>query len=125
MDHDDRGSAVVEFVLVSVLVVFVVLALVQVAFALYVRNTLVAAAAEGARFGASAGRTPDDAALHTQRLIEMTLPPGYSDDVSAGVELVAGVPSVVVEVRAAVPLVAWFGPAEGITARGHAMSETP
>ncbi|MFL6070543.1 MAG: TadE/TadG family type IV pilus assembly protein, partial [Actinomycetes bacterium] len=39
----EAGSAVVEFVLVSVLVVVLVLALVQVAFALHIRNTLVSA----------------------------------------------------------------------------------
>jgi len=125
MAKDDRGSAVVEFVLVSVLVVIVVLALLQVAIALYVRNTLMAAAAEGARFGAAYGRTPDDAALHTQRLIETTLPPEYADGVAAGTENVAGVPTVVVEVRAALPVLAWFGPDDGIRVRAHAMRESP
>ncbi|MFZ0325182.1 MAG: TadE/TadG family type IV pilus assembly protein [Actinomycetes bacterium] len=125
MVDDDHGSAVVEFVLVSVLVVFVVLALLQVCFALYVRNTLVAAAAEGARFGAADGGTAQDAALHTRRLIEMTLPASYSADVSAGTEQVAGVPSVVVEVKAPLPVVAWFGWGDGVVARGHAMMELP
>lgn len=125
MRCDDRGSAVVEFVLVSVLVVFIILGLLQVAFALYVRNTLVAAATEGARFGAASGRTPDDAALHTERLIEMTMPAGYADDVTAGTDEVAGVSTVVVEVHAALPVLAWFGPGDGIVVHGHAMMELP
>ena len=125
MGRDERGSAVVEFVLVSVLVVVIVLALLQLAMALYVRNTLTAAAAEGARFGAASGRTPDDAAIHTQQLIEMTLPAEFAADIAAGTENVAGVPTVVIEVRSALPVLAWFGPSDGIQVRAHAMQESP
>lgn len=121
----DDGSAVVEFVLVSVLVVFVVLAVCQLALALYVRNTLSAAATEGARFGAFADRSPDDAVVHTRRLIAMSLPEQFAQDVSAGREMVGGAPTVVVEVRADLPLVAWWGPAQSLVARGHAIAETP
>jgi len=121
----DEGSAVVEFVLVSTLVVFVVLALFQLAFALLVRNTLVAAATEGARFGAFQGSTPDDATTHTRRLIAMTLPGSYADDVTSGYERVDGVDTVVVDVTAALPLIAWWGPQQTIHARGHAVVEQP
>ncbi len=55
---DDDGSAIVEFVLVSVLVVVLILALVQLGVALYIRNSLVAAAAEGARYAAADNREP-------------------------------------------------------------------
>jgi Flp pilus assembly protein TadG len=116
---------VVEFVLVSTLVVAVVLALVQLSFALLVRNTLVAAATEGARFGAFQGSTPDDGAAHTRQLLDMTLPSSYADDVTAGYEDVGGVPTVVVRVHAALPLIAWWGPAETLTAQGHAVVEQP
>ena len=44
----DAGAAVVEFVLVSVLLLGLFLSVLQVGFALYVRNTLVACAADGA-----------------------------------------------------------------------------
>ena len=44
----DAGSAVVEFVLVTVLLLGLFLSVVQLGFALYVRNTLVASAADGA-----------------------------------------------------------------------------
>jgi hypothetical protein len=123
--RSDDGSAVVDFVLVSTLVVLVVLALVQLSFALLVRNTLVAAASEGARFGAFQGSTPDAAAAHTRRLLAMTLPDDYADGVTAGYEEVDGVSTVVVRVRAALPLIAWWGPGQVLTAQGHAVVEQP
>lgn len=54
-DQADRGAAVVEFVLVSVLLVFLVLGVVQVALVVHVRDVLVADAAEGARYAADRG----------------------------------------------------------------------
>ena len=123
--EDDNGSAVVEFVLVSVLVVVLVMALVQLALALYVRNTLVAAAAEGARFAAAENQEPVDGAEHTRALIAQTLPAGYGSDVTAGYELVEGVPTVVVEVRAGLPMFGWVGPSGTLVVRGHAMEELP
>ena len=123
MNRDDRGSAVVEFVLVSVLVVALVLAVVQLALALHIRNTLVAAATEGARMAATTDRDPEDGAAHTRHLIGATLPDSYAEDVTAGYEYVDGVPTVVVEVRARLPVVGWVGPADTLVVRGHALEE--
>lgn len=125
MNRRDAGSAVVDFVLVSTLVVLVVLALLQLAFALMVRNTLVAAATEGARFGALHGSAPQDGALHASRLIDMTLPGSYSENVSAGYERVGSVDTVFVEVTAQLPLIAWWGPRQSLHERGHAVVEAP
>jgi hypothetical protein len=55
----ERGSAVVDFVLVLVVLVPLFLGIVQVALVLHVRNTLTAAASEGARYGATVNRPPD------------------------------------------------------------------
>ena len=54
--RDERGAAVVDFVLVLVVLVPLVLGILQVALVLHVRNTLAAAAAEGARVRRRAGR---------------------------------------------------------------------
>lgn len=124
MSRDDRGSAVVEFVLVSVLVVALALAVLQLALALHIRNTLVAAAAEGARMAAATDRDPADGAAHTRRLIATTLPDRFADDVNAGYEYVDGVPTVVVEVRTDLPVLGWVGPADSLVVRGHALEET-
>ena len=51
---DERGSAVVEFVLVSLLIVMLLLAVLQVAVYVHVRNVVTASAQEGARYAANA-----------------------------------------------------------------------
>jgi Flp pilus assembly protein TadG len=53
-DDGERGSAVVEFVLVSLLIVALLLAVLQVAVYVHVRNVVTASAQEGARYAANA-----------------------------------------------------------------------
>ena len=62
MDDRERGAAVVEFVLVMVLLVPLVLGIAQVALVLHVRNTLSAAASDGARASAPLEASPADGA---------------------------------------------------------------
>jgi Flp pilus assembly protein TadG len=52
---DDRGVAVVEFVMVSVLLIFLLFAVLQVGALFYVRNIVAASAADGARYAAGSG----------------------------------------------------------------------
>jgi Flp pilus assembly protein TadG len=56
----ERGAAVVDFVLVLVVLVPVFLGILQVALVLFVRNTLTAAASEGARYAATLDRSPEE-----------------------------------------------------------------
>jgi Flp pilus assembly protein TadG len=119
----EEGSAVVDFVLVSVLVVLLFLGVVQLGVALHVRNTLVAAAAEGARYAANADREPDDGAQRARALIEESFGSDLVQDVAAGFEDVAGSRTVVVEVRARLPLVGLLGPDQTLVVRGHAWDE--
>ena len=133
MDPDQRrgreagegGSAVVEFTLVASLLAVLFLAVLQVGVALHVRNTLVAAAAEGARYGADADRTPSDGAQRTRELVATSLSDAYTRDVSAGYETVDGIETVVVQVRAPLPLLGLVGPGGELVVRGHALAETP
>jgi Flp pilus assembly protein TadG len=67
-DSTERGSAVVEFVLVSVLVVVLLLAVLQVAVYVHVRNVVTASAQQGARFAANADVDP---ALGAARTVEV------------------------------------------------------
>jgi Flp pilus assembly protein TadG len=66
--RDDRGSAVAEFALISVLLVFLLFAVLQVAAVFYVRSVAAAAASDGARYGAAAGVDP---ALGGQRASDL------------------------------------------------------
>lgn len=119
----DRGAAVVEFALVSILLTVLVLGVLQVGLALYVRNTLVACASAGARYGANADRTPADGAVHTEQLVSQSLAHRYAVDVSGDVEVRDGAEVVVVEISAPLPVVGLIGPGGGITVRGHALRE--
>jgi Flp pilus assembly protein TadG len=123
--RDDRGSAIVEFTLVGVLLTVLFLALLQLGLALHVRNTLVASAAEGARYAANADRTPADGEEVTRALIRDALADSFADRVTSGFETVGGVPTVYVDVDATLPLVGLLGPSRGIRVRGHALEEAP
>lgn len=122
---DERGSAIVDFTLVGILLTFLFLALLQLGLALHVRNTLVASAAEGARYAANADRLPGDGAVVTRRLIRDSLADSFADDVTSGTELVDGVPTVYVRVDARLPVIGLLGPSRGISVQGHALEEAP
>lgn len=124
MTRKDDGSAAVEFVLVSILVVTLLLALIQLGLALHIRNTLVADAAEGARYAAAQDRDADAGAEYTVRLIESTLPGDFEGVVTAGYESIDGVPTVVVEIRTDLPVFGWIGPSDALVVQGHAMEES-
>lgn len=119
----ERGAAVVEFALVSVLLSMLFLGVLQVGLGLYVRNTLVACASAGARYGANADRLPGDGAAYTRTLIRRSLADRYADDVTAGIEVRGGADVVVVVVHAPLPVVGMIGPGGGIRVRGHALRE--
>jgi len=121
--RDDRGSAIVEFTLVSVLLTVLFLALLQLGLALHVRNTLTASAAEGARYAANADRSPEQGAEVTRSLIRDSLADSFASGVTSGQETVGGVPTVFVQVEATLPVVGLLGPPRGIRVRGHALDE--
>jgi len=123
--RDDKGSAIVEFTLVGVLLTMLFLAVLQLGLALHVRNTLVASAAEGARHAANADRGPADGVAVTRRLIRDSLADSFAERVTSGFETVDGVPTVYVQVDATLPLVGLLGPPRGIRVQGHALEEAP
>jgi hypothetical protein len=116
---------VVDFVLVGSLLVFLFLALLQLALALHVRNVLIDSAVLGARFGALSDTDPEAGAERTRSLIAEELSPGYAGQVSARIVELDGVTTVEVEVRAPVPVVGLIGVGRGFTVTGHALAEAP
>lgn len=121
----DSGAAAVDFVLVGALLTLVFVGIVQLGTVLHVRNTLVDCAAEGARYGAFADRTPRDGAQRTRELIEMSLSDRYARDVRAGHADVAGVRTVEVRVTAPLPVIGLLGPSGLLTVTGHGVEESP
>ncbi|MCK5928387.1 TadE/TadG family type IV pilus assembly protein [uncultured Nocardioides sp.] len=118
-----RGAAVVDFVLVVVVLVPLVLGVLQVSLVLLVRNTLTAAASDGARYAATVGRGPSDGVARTRDQIAGALTARFAEDVTARVVSVDGTPTVVVTVRASVPALGLGGPGVDLEVDGHAVQE--
>ena len=121
---DPRGAALVDVVLVTLVLVPLVLGIVQVALVLHVRTTLAAAASEGARVAAAAGRSPADGVARARAQAATSLSGRYADDVAARRALVDGVPGVEVTIHAVVPALGLGGPAVELSVTGRATAET-
>lgn len=78
-DVDDGGAAVVEFVLISTLLVFLLFGVLQVAVYFYARNVAAASAADAARYAAAEGVAPGSGAARATKLIHQGL-----DEADAG-----------------------------------------
>ncbi|WEV79782.1 TadE/TadG family type IV pilus assembly protein [Janibacter cremeus] len=108
----------------SALLMFVFLAVLQLGLALHVRNTLISCAAEGARYGAREGATPEQGAGRARELISRSLSSRFAGGVSASVQTIgADVRVVVVDVSAPLPVVGPLGPGGGLEVRGRAFEE--
>ena len=118
----ERGSAPVEFVLVGVLLVALVLGVLQVAAVLFVRNTALDAAAEGARWAAIEG-APAAGVARTRQVLTTALGAGYARDIIGGTSAQAGTPVAVVTVRTPLPVLGLLGPAGALEVSGHAALE--
>lgn len=121
--RDQRGSAVIDFVLVLLVLLPFVLGVVQVALVLHVRNTLAAAAGEGARYAATADQGEGDGAAVTREQVADAIAGRYADDITVTHESVGGQPTVVVTVRATVPALGLGGPGVSLEVTGHAVEE--
>lgn len=119
----ERGSAVVDFVLIMVLLIPIVLGVIQVGLVMHVRNTLSAAASEGARAAAVVDGDPSVGADRARALIRAAVSDKYAEGVTAGFQLVDGVPGTVVRIRTEVPALGMFGPGVSLSVEGHAVRE--
>ena len=118
----------VEFTLVSVLLVALFLMILQVGLVLHTRNVLISAAQEGARFAANADRTPAEGASRTTAAISGSLGPDLAARMTVTVlplsTTAAGAPVVGIAVRGPLPFV--FAPVGQLTieVQGHALEES-
>ena len=117
---DERGSAVVDFVLVGGLLTLFFLAIVQLTLILHVRNTLIDAAASGARYGTLADRGAGDAKDRTAHLIGVALNQEFATDVATAEATYQGVRTLEVTVRAPLPVIGLIGPRAVLEVKGHA-----
>lgn len=117
----ERGSAVIDFVLVGGLLTVFFLAIIQLALILHVRNTLIDAAASGARYGTLADRNADDARNRTGSLIEGALNEDFAQDVTTAEVTFQGLRTLEVTVKAPLPVIGLIGPREALEVKGHAV----
>lgn len=122
--RSDDGSAVAEFVMVGALLTVVTLTVLQLGLALLIRNTVLDAAAEGARFGALADNTPRDGVARTEQLITTAIGGDYARDVTVATGVWMGHPAVTVTVRTPLPLIGLVGIDGALEVSGHAAIET-
>ena len=106
-DDRERGSAVVDFVLVSVLILGLLLAVLQVAVYVHVRNVVTASAQAGARYAANADVPSEAGAARTVEIVgratsERTAG-GLSCSSTEEVEADSGLTLVVVRCAGSVP----------------------
>ena len=122
----DTGNSTVEFTLVSVLVLFLFLLVLQLGFLLHTRNVLVAAAQEGARYGANADRGPADAEQRALEVVSDALSPAVAarlDRPRAALVEVDGTLVMEVTLAGPAPLVLLPAGPVRLTVQGHALEE--
>jgi Flp pilus assembly protein TadG len=120
---DPRGSAPAEFAMVAALLTVLTLPVIQLGLALHVRNTVLDAAAEGARFAALADTGLGDGADRTRDLIDTALGARYAVDISASEGRYLGHPAAIVTVRAPLPLIGLVGIDGALEVTGRAAIE--
>jgi hypothetical protein len=120
----DDGSAVAEFVMVGGLLTVLTLSVMQLGLALHIRNTVLDAAAEGARYAALADSGLPDGIARTRDLITTAIGPSYAQTVTASYGSYLGHPSAEITVRTPVPLIGLIGIDGGLEVTGHASVET-
>jgi Flp pilus assembly protein TadG len=126
---DERGSAVVDFVLVSILIVMLLLAVLQVAVYVHVRNVVTASAQEGARFAANADVDSTAGAGRTVEVVRRAT----SEQTARGLACTSaeepdatGLTLVVVRCSGSVPtLLAGLGNLLPLEVTGRAVKEAP
>lgn len=121
----EHGAAVVDFVLVSVLLILLFLTVFQVGLALHVRNVLISSAADGARHAANADRGPADGVARTREAVAQALSGELAAAADVNASLVAGpggIAVVEVSVSAPLPLLLPIRPVR-IAVQGHALEE--
>ncbi|MFJ4168530.1 TadE/TadG family type IV pilus assembly protein [Paenarthrobacter sp. NPDC089714] len=111
----------VDFVLVGSVMTALFVAVVQLMLVLHVRNTLIDAAASGARYGAMADRTAADAEERTTELITVALNERFAEDITTAVVEAGGIRTLEVRVTAPLPVVGLLGAGGSLKVVGHAV----
>lgn len=109
--------------MVAGLLTLLTLAVVQLGLGLLVRNTVLDAAAEGARHAALADSSLPAGEQLTKQLIATAIGEQYAADVSASYGTWHGQPCTQITVTTTLPLIGLIGVQHGLEVTGHAARE--
>jgi hypothetical protein len=123
MIRRDRGSAPVEFLLVSVLLVAVTLAVLQISFVAHIRSIAVDSAIAGAAHAALADTTDADGVARTEDLIGRGIARGLVQGVAVSSARVGNREVVVVTASLAIPVIGPWLPVANVDVTGRAFRE--
>lgn len=123
--RSDSGSAVVDFVLVTLVLVPLVLGIIHLALVLHVRNTLTNAAAEAARRAAVHGAESRDGTAYARGQIDDSIGGRFVQQINTQETSIDGAAALEVRIRAEVPPLGLWGPAVELSVVGHAIREEP
>lgn len=121
---DERGSNPVEFVLVGTLLTALTLAVLQLAFAIYVRNVLHDAAVEGAYYAALADTTTQEGEERAREVIRRAVGASYADDITVAPSRQGEKDTVEVRIRATLPVFGLLGVPAGLQVEAQAPAES-
>lgn len=121
---EERGSNPVEFVLVGTLLTALTLAVLQLAFAIYVRNVVHDAAVEGAYYAALADTTPAEGEERAREVIRRAVGPSYADDIAVSSARREGQETVVVRIRTTLPVFGLLGVPAALQVEADAPAES-
>jgi len=123
-DDHESGAAVADFAMVAGLLSLLFLAVFQLGLALHIRNTLIACASEGARYGARADATPQDGVTRSRQLIRASLSDRYADRITAVTTTVDGIRVLVLRIDAPLPVIGPLGPDRFLHVQARAFLES-
>lgn len=109
--------------MVSGLLGLLFLAVFQLGLALHIRNTLIACASEGARYGARADAAPQDGVTRAGELVSASLPGRFADKITAEATTIDGIAVVQLRIEAPLPVLGLLGPDRVLAVQARAFSE--
>lgn len=113
-----------EFVLVGTLLTALTLAVLQLGFAVYVRNVVHDAAVEGAHYAALADTSLADGAERTRSAIMRAVGGSYAEDITVSQSDHLGHTAAVVTVRTTLPIIGLIGVPYGLEVDANAPMES-
>lgn len=118
-----RGSAAVDFVIISVPIILLALSVLGVALIGFARNVMFDAAVEGARYGALADQSADAGCVRAQQIFSKTLGAALRPRFQCEAGVVGTRSVVVVSIEASLPGLGFLPNDKSFKAVGHATSE--